>query len=336
MAPGGTSSMANPPLRISPIAVSQLTVGGFFQAALEPLGLALEAGRTGLERPILEPVLHRPGLALTGYYEFFAWRRPQVLGRAEAAYLRMLGPSEGLARWAALLQRDVPCVILCGRDEEPVGGDYLALADRLGIPVMVTQQETLEVFRLGSVLLHELTAPRVSIIGTLVDVDGVGVLLEGPPGIGKSETALGLMRRGHALIADDMTLLSVDAHGGVRGTSNDRFRGYMEIRGLGLLPVEQLFGIAAVKAECRLDLIVSLRRCETENDIDRVGSDVQTCDVLGQSIQRMTIPVAAGRDFVNVVETAAATFKLRRSGIDPSATLDKQMISHFLQVEQTK
>ena len=336
MAPGGASSMANPPLRISPIAVSQLTIGGFFQAALEPLGLALEAGRTGLERPILEPVLHRPGLALTGYYEFFAWRRPQVLGRAEAAYLRMLGPSEGLARWAALLQRDVPCVILCGRDEEPVGGDYLALADRLGIPVMVTQQETLEVFRLGSVLLHELTAPRVSIIGTLVDVDGVGVLLEGPPGIGKSETALGLMRRGHALIADDMTLLSVDAHGGVRGTSNDRFRGYMEIRGLGLLPVEQLFGIAAVKAECRLDLIVSLRRCETEDDIDRVGSDVQTCDVLGQSIQRMTIPVAAGRDFVNVVETAAATFKLRRSGIDPSATLDKQMISHFLQVEQTK
>ncbi|MGN0890114.1 MAG: HPr(Ser) kinase/phosphatase [Candidatus Spyradenecus sp.] len=328
--------MANPPLRINPITVLQLTVGGFFQAALESLGLEVVAGSSGLDRPILEPVLHRPGLALTGYYEFFAWRRPQVLGRAEAAYLRTLGSAEGVARWEALLKRDVPCVILCGRDDEAVGGDFLALADQMGIPILVTRQETLEVFRLGSVLLHELTAPRVSIIGTLVDVDGVGVLLEGPPGIGKSETALGLMRRGHALISDDMTLLSVDAHGGVRGTSKDRFRGYMEIRGLGLLPVEQLFGIAAVKSECRLDLIISLRRCETEDDIDRVGSDVQACEVLGQPIQRMTIPVAAGRDFVNVVETAAATFKLRRSGVDPSAILDKQMISHFLHVEQDK
>ena len=324
------------PLRINAIAVSQLTVGSFLQAAMESLGLEVCAGRKGLERPILEPVLHRPGLALTGYYEFFAWRRPQVLGRAEAAYLRMLGADEGLVRWRALLERDVPCVILCGRDGEPVGGDFLALADALGIPVLATRQETLTVFRLGSVLLHELTAPRVSIVGTLVDVDGVGVLLEGPPGIGKSETALGLMRRGHALIADDVTMLSVDAHGGLRGTSNDRLRGYMEIRGLGLLPVEPLFGIAAVKPECRLDLIISLRKCENEDDIDRVGSDVKTCDVLGQAIQRMTIPVAAGRDFVNVVETAAATFKLRRSGVDPSAMLDKQMINHFLNVEQEK
>lgn len=324
------------PLRISTIAVSQLTVGSFLQAGIESLELEVLAGRKGLERPIHEPVFHRPGLALTGFYDHFAWRRPQLLGRAESAYLRTLGANEGLARWEALLRRNVPCVIICGLTEDSIGGDCLALSDELEIPVLGTRQESLTMFQLGSLLLHELTAPRVSIVGTLVDVDGVGVLLEGPPGIGKSETALGLMRRGHALIADDVTMLSVDAHGGLRGTSNERLRGYMEIRGLGLLPVEPLFGIAAVKPECRLDLIISLRRCDNEDDIDRVGSDVKTCDVLGQQIQRMTIPVAAGRDFVNVVETAAATFKLRRSGVDPSAMLDKQMIAHFLNLEQEK
>ena len=326
---------STPPPLINTIAVSQLTVGSFFQSAIDSLGLEVLAGSAGLERPILEPVLHRPGLALTGFFDRFAWRRLQVFGHAEAAYLRTLGEAERWARWEALLQRDVPCIILCNVTEKPLGGDLLALSDRMGIPVLATNQETLEVFRLGALILHELTAPRASIVGTLVDVAGVGVLLEGPPGIGKSETALGLMRRGHALIADDVTMLSLDAHGGLRGTAKERFRGFMEIRGLGLLPVERLFGIAAVKKECRLDLIITLRHCENEDDIDRDGSEVTMCDVLGHAVQRMNIPVAAGRDFVNVVETAAATYKLRRSGEDPAAALDAQMVAFATQgVEQ--
>lgn len=322
------------PLLISTLTVSQLTVGSFFQAALEPLGMELLSGRQGLERPIHEPVLHRPGLALTGFYNHFAWRRPQVFGRAESAYFRTLDAPDRQMRWEAMLRRDVPCVILCGTDGCPFGGDLLALSDRYGIPVMATRRESLAVFRTGALLLHDLTAPRAMVHGTLVDVGGVGVMLEGPPGIGKSETALGLMRRGHALIADDITMLSLDAHGSLLGTPNTAMRGFMEIRGLGLIPVDTLFGIAAVKPETRLDLIVTLKRCDNEDDIDRIGSDVKTVEILGKAIQRITIPVAAGRDFVNVVETAAAIYKMRRSGTDPAAILDKQLLAHYQTVEK--
>ena len=321
------------PLTINTVPAASLTVGRFLHAAFEPLGLEVLAGKEGLGRIILEPVLHRPGLALTGFYEFFAWRQMQLFGRSELTYLRTLEMACRRARWEELLRRDVPCVILCAADKEPLDGDLLALADHMGVPVLATRQKSFAVFRVGSLLLHELTSPRATVHGTLVDVRGVGVLLVGPPGIGKSETALGLVRHGCALVADDVTRLWVDAHGALWGAAPEHLRGFMEIRGLGLLHVPTLFGISAVRPENRLELIVSLRRCGPEDDIDRVGSDVQTCEVLGKHVQRLVIPVAAGRDFVNVVETAAATYKMRCSGMDAAAVLDEQLVSHYQTLE---
>lgn len=322
------------PLTISTVPAASLTMGRFLHAALEPLGLELLAGKNGLRRVILEPVLHRPGLALTGFYEYFAWRQMQLFGRSEMTYLRTLDGDCRRARWQALLQHDVPCIILCTAEKESLDGELLAMADQMAVPVLATRQKSFAVFRVGSLLLHELTTPRATVHGSLVDVRGVGVLLEGPPGIGKSETALGLVRHGCALIADDITRLWVDAHGSLWGTAPDHMRGFMEIRGLGLLHIPTLFGISAVRPESRLELIVSLRRCGPDDDIDRVGSDVKTCEVLGHPVQRLLIPVAAGRDFVNVVETAAATYKMRSSGIDAAAILDEQLISHYQSVEQ--
>ncbi len=322
------------PLTLSQIRVSPLTVERFFEAAHEVLALEVLAGRTGMLRTIEEPVLHRPGLALTGFFEHFAWRRLQVLGHAEMSYLRTLGAEERLSRWLAMLQWNIPGIILCGSESSAIGGDLLAQADRLGVPVLLTARETRSVFSQGPLILHELSAPRASVHGTLVDVGGIGVLLEGPPGIGKSETALGLLRRGNALIADDITLLAINSHGSLTGTAPVHMRGFMEIRGLGLLHVPTLYGIAAVKPESRLDLIVSLRRCTNEDDIDRVGSDVRTSEILGVHVQHLIIPVAAGRDFVNVVETAAATFKMRNSGVDAAAVLDAQLLAHYQSVEK--
>ncbi len=328
--------MADAPrtLTVNKLPHASLTVRAFLLAAFEPLGLEPLAGKTGLDREIREPVLHRPGLALTGFYDHFAWRQMQLFGRSEIAYLRTLAPECRRARWEELLRRDVPCIILCAADKEPIDGELLAMADGAGVPVLATRQKSFAVFRVGSLLLHELTSPRASMHGTLVDVRGVGVLLEGPPGIGKSETALGLVRQGCALVADDVALLSLDAHGVLWGTAPNHLRGFMEIRGLGLLHVPTLFGISAVRPECRMDLIVSLRRCTTEEDVDRVGSDVQTCAVLGVPVPRLLIPVAAGRDFVNVVETAAATFKMRGSGVDAAAVLDEQVVNYYQTVEQ--
>ncbi len=320
-------------LTLSTISVPTLTVERFYRAAQERLDLELVAGHRGLEQPIAEPALHRPGLALTGFYEHFAYRRPQVFGRAETAYLQSLGDGR-LRSWETLLEHRVPCCIFCCIDDNnALGGNLLASADALGIPLLTTRRESLDVFRSGALLLHELTAPRAAVHGTFVDVDGVGVLLEGPPGIGKSETALGLIRRGHALIADDMTHLTLDTHGALRGAAPSQMRGFMEIRGLGLLSIPTLFGITAVRPEARLDLIITLRRSASEDGIDRDGTDVQMCEILGLPVRRLIIPVAAGRDFVNVVETAAATYKMRASGIDAAAILDAQVVAHNQSME---
>ena len=324
--------MADGTLTLSTRPVPKLTVERFVRAAQEVLGLEVFAGQSCLSRPVEEAVFHRPGLALTGFYEHFAYRRPQLFGKAETAYLQTLG-EERMPRWEALLSRNIPCALFCDIGDSPLGGDLLRRADAFGIPVLATRQPTRTVITQGSLIMHKLTAPRATVHGTLVDVGGIGVLLEGPSGIGKSETALGLLRRGYALISDDATELTLDAHGALTGSAPEQMRGYMEIRGLGLLNVQTLFGIAAVKPECRLDLIVTLRRCLSEEDVDREG-EVRSCEILGHAVQRMVIPVAAGRDFVNVVETAAATYKMRNSGIDAAAQLDAQIIAHNHYAEQ--
>jgi HPr kinase/phosphorylase len=161
------------PLTISTIAVSPLSVGSFFLSAREVLGLEVVAGEEGLNRPVEEPVLYRPGLALTGFYQHFAFRRLQVLGRAECAYLQTLPPDARKERWMALLKYNVPGIILCKSENDPLSGETLRLADEAGIPVLSSRREAQEVFRVGSLHLHELTAPRASVHGTLVDVGGI-------------------------------------------------------------------------------------------------------------------------------------------------------------------
>ncbi len=319
---------------LNTLSAPKLTVQRFFDVAQESLGLEFVAGKAGLNCEIEEAVMHRPGLALTGFFDFFANYRLQVFGRAETSYLLSLSPDVRQQRWTAIFQRKIPCAILCGGGNEPTCGEVMELAETYGVPLFVTRQKTLNVISKGSLLLHELTAPRASIHGTLVDVGGVGVLLTGAPGIGKSETALGLVRQGNALIADDMTQIHIDAHGELHGMANEHMRGFMEIRGLGLLHIPTLYGIAAVKPECQLDLIVSLKRCSNEDDIDRTGADVKAFTILGKKIQHLTVPVAAGRDFVNVVETAAAAFKMRKSGMDAAAILDKQVVAHNSQTQE--
>ncbi len=313
-----------------------LTVEAFLAATADALGLELVAGATGLSRVIVEPVIYRPGLALTGFLEHFAFRRPQLLGRVETAYLLTLSLEERLCRWEALLRMNVPCVILCHPDGTSLGGDLLQCADTLGVPVLTTRREALEVCSQGTLKLHELTAKAVSLHGTLMEVSGVGVLLMGRPGVGKSETALGLLRRGHALIADDQPCIALDTHGKLCGYALGCERGYIEIRGLGMLSVPHLFGALAVRDRCPLDIIVNLRLAYEGDDLDRVGLHKKTCEILGVDVPSYDIPVAAGRDFVNVVETAAAVHKMREAGVDFDALLDEQIIAHNQLVRQVK
>ena len=301
------------------------TLRAFVAEGAERLRMEVVVGGDGLEHEVLEPMCNRPGLALTGFYGFFAWRRIQVIGQAEQAYLDSLAPDVRLARVKALFDRGAYCLIFaCGIEVPAV---LAALAESAGVVVCRTELLTRIFFHQAAFVLEKLRAPKMRLYGTTVEVAGLGVMLEGAPGLGKSETALGLIKHGNALVADDLTCLRKDvAANRLFATASPATRNYMEIRGIGIIHVPSVFGVTAVRAEKELDLVVTLKSMkETEGELDRTGEERQTRTILGVEVPQITIPVAAGRDLVNLVETAAQQYKLLAAGHDAVKALDAQL-----------
>lgn len=301
------------------------TLRDFVEAGRERLRLDVVVGGDGLTHEVLEPMCNRPGLALTGFYGCFAWRRLQVIGRAEQAYLESLPSGESLARFKALFDRGAYCIIFANGREMPDGLTEVAAA--AGAVVMRTDLLTREFFHQSTFVLETLRAPTVRIYATTVEVAGLGVMIEGAPGLGKSETALGLVKRGNALVADDFTCIRRDvATNALFASAREATRNYMEIRGIGIINVPKVFGVTAVRGEKRLDLVVSLRRLEdVAGELDRSGQERLTRNILGVEVPQITIPVSAGRDLVNLIETAAQQYKLLASGYDAVKDLDERL-----------
>ena len=301
----------------------RITVADFFEAGRVPLQLDWEADpefAVGCE--ITEVALNRPGLALAGFLRYFANLRIQVLGLAEMTYLGSLPAAERTSRFRALGR--VPAVVMSRGRHAP--GYVRRLAEELRIPVMRTHLVTGHFMNAATVLLQNLTSPRIRVSGTMVEVNGVGVLLEGEPGIGKSEIALALIKRGHSLVADDTTVLTLDSTGVVHGGAVGITREHMEIRGLGIIHVPRLFGVASMRDAMRLDLIICMQKNGGgEDHIDRTGLDAATRNVLGVDIPLITVPVAAGRDLTNVVEVAALNQRLKQTGHDSAKELDDRL-----------
>ena len=301
------------------------TLRAFVAEGAERLRMEVVVGGNGLEHEVLEPMCNRPGLALTGFYGFFAWRRIQVIGQAEQAYLDSLAPDVRLARVKALFDRGAYCLIFaCGIEVPAV---LASLAESAGVVVCRTELLTRIFFHQAAFVLEKLRAPKMRLYGTTVEVAGLGVMLEGAPGLGKSETALGLIKHGNALVADDLTCLRKDvAANRLFATASPATRNYMEIRGIGIIHVPSVFGVTAVREEKELDLVVTLKSMkETEGELDRTGEERQTRTILGVEVPQITIPVAAGRDLVNLVETAAQQYKLLAAGHDAVKALDAQL-----------
>ena len=301
------------------------TLRAFVAEGAERLRMEVVVGGDGLEHEVLEPMCNRPGLALTGFYGFFAWRRIQVIGQAEQAYLDSLAPDVRLARVKALFDRGAYCLIFaCGIEVPAV---LASLAESAGVVVCRTELLTRIFFHQAAFVLEKLRAPKMRLYGTTVEVAGLGVMLEGAPGLGKSETALGLIKHGNALVADDLTCLRKDvAANRLFASASPATRNYMEIRGIGIIHVPSVFGVTAVRAEKELDLVVTLKSMkETEGELDRTGEERQTRTILGVEVPQITIPVAAGRDLVNLVETAAQQYKLLAAGHDAVKALDAQL-----------
>ncbi len=304
---------------------SDVSVAEFFDAGRERLCLKLMSGKSGLSRRVEELAINRPGLALTGFFRYFAHRRIQILGHAEMAYLHSLSEAERLRRLRQVFARHVPCIVLTRRYR--VFPELIALGQEFRTPILCTPLITKDFINAATLVLERLTLPQMNAQGTMVEILGVGVLIEGKAGVGKSETALALVKKGHSLIADDVTRLRLDSSGALIGSAIGVTRFHMEIRGMGIIHVPSLFGVASVRGEKRLDMVVSLVRPEGLVNDDRSGQQPRKREYFGVSVPCMALPVAPGRDISNLIEVAALDQKLKQLGHDAAKEMDEKLIA---------
>ncbi len=301
-----------------------VSVARFVEASGECMGLELLAGAAGLGHTIHEPTINRPGLGLTGFYRYFANRRIQVIGAAEHTYLQSLDEVERMVRLRAFFARKIPCVVVT-RGKRAFR-EFAVLAEEFGVPVFRTSLITKHFVNAATIIMENLRAPVLKVQGTMVEIMGIGVLIEGRSGVGKSDAALALIRTGHALVADDITVLRRDSGGSIIGSPVTLTKYHMEIRGLGIIHVPSLFGVSSVREQKKLDLVVTLCR-PGEEPADDLEGTIHNRDFMGTSVPQVYVVVEPGRDLANVIETAALNHKLRRLGHDAEKELDARLVA---------
>jgi HPr kinase/phosphorylase len=270
--------------------------------------------------------MNRPGLALAGFFSYFAPKRVQVLGNSELAYLRKLPGNMRLDRFRRMCDRDIPCIVVARGSA--LDANLLELANARSIPVFGTSQVTMNFLNAATIRLEHDFAPSVTLHGCMMDMRGVGVLIMGKSGSGKSETAIGLLERGASLVADDMVRVKYVA-GELVAASPDLSRGYMEIRGIGIVNVANLYGLASIRPDKRLDLVITLKPHADLNEVDRLGLQQKTYEILGQQVSHVEIPVAPGRDTARIVTIAALDQQLRRLGYNMADEFNQRLLDHM-------
>lgn len=292
--------------------VVQVSVGDFYAKHAGDLQLRLVAGAEGMGRMITEGSVNRMGLALTGFYKYFAHRRVQIIGMSEVAYLQSLAAPLKRKRMGEIFDLNIPCVIISRDIRTP--RFLLEVAEAHGVPIFVSPIKTMRLVNQVTICLEDDFAPTTSEHGSMVDIQGVGVMIRGESGIGKSECVLGLIERGYSLVADDITKFKLIEGREVVGESADLTRHYMEVRGLGILNVASIFGASSIRFSKKLDLVVTLQEWDKSDDIDRTGLDQRFYEVLQIQIPHVIIPVRPGRDLAGLVEVAALDQKLKSMG----------------------
>ena len=302
-----------------------VTVERFYTGHVSELELRLLAGASGLKRPIREPTVNRPGLALAGFTKYFAGKRVQALGAAEVTYLKSLRKEERHERYELLFGHKMPCVVF-SRNLKP-DRDFLRAAEKADVPIFQSPLITMKFINVATLALEAMFAPKGTDIGSMVDILGVGVIVRGESGIGKSECVLALIERGYSLVSDDITKVTLVDGREVVGTSAELTRNHMEVRGIGIINVAAMFGIKCIRNEKRVDLVVTLKSWEDVPDVDRLGIDEEYTEILGIKIPHIIIPVRPGRDLARLVEVAAFQTKLKLSGYNPGKDLNDRLLA---------
>lgn len=287
------------------------------------LHMRLVAGASGLEKEIRDGDFNRPGLTLAGFYDFFAYDRIQIFGLGECAYLSQLGETDKKRVLETFFSYDVLCCIFT-HDNEP-DSIFVEFAEKKGVPVFVTSRDTTKFITSVVYLLNEAFAPTKTIHGTFVDVYGIGVLLIGRSGVGKSECALELIERGHRFIADDLVEIKRVDETILMGSGAPVLKHHMEIRGLGIINVKDIFGIRSVRDRKRVELVVIMEEWDQNKEYDRLGLEELTYSILDLDVSSIMVPVRPGRNIPIIVETAALNQRLKKQGIFTARELDRSI-----------
>lgn len=313
--------------------MEQLRVNEFFENRRERLLLSAATGKMGLDRLILKRGVSRPGMALTGFTKTFNHSCIQVCGSAEIAYIRSATTEGARENIRIVLGMDIPCIIVS--NDASIPRLLRTLAKNAGIPLFRSKLETSRLVYGLERFLNERFAPRTVLHGSLVDVHGVGLLLTGKSGIGKSEIALELLERGHRLVADDVVTVSMRDEGQLTGSGSELLKHYLELRGIGIVDIRSIFGLRAVRQEKRLEVEVCLEKWDSTQSYERLGMETSTTTHLGVEIPKMILPVFPGKSIAVIMEVIALNYILFESyGYRPADQLNERLIN--LMRKQTK
>ena len=287
------------------------------------LNLTVLSPSTKTEWDIRSTDLNRPGMQFCGFYEYFAFERPQVIGKVEMTYLENLEPEVRRERLQKYFSYDLPCVIICRGMQAP--HELLEEAAARDIAVYQTEMVTTRFTFTAINYLNRCLAPRVTRHGVLVDVYGVGVLITGESGVGKSEAALELVKRGHQLVADDVVDICKVSDNRLVGECPEMVRHFMEIRGIGIIDIRTMYGVSAVAQSRSIDLVMNMEQWVSGKAYDRLGLHEEYTTILGVKVPSQTLPVRPGRNIAIIIEVAARNLSLRRMGYSAAKELDRRM-----------
>jgi HPr kinase/phosphorylase len=306
-------------------AIHGITVAHFFETYRAKLKMELVTGSAGLHRLIHEGSINRPALALTGFFKYFANKRVQVLGAAEMTFLKTLPQDKQVDILRQMAKRGIPCMVLT-RNYHP-SKPMLMVAREMKLPIIRTPMITMNWINLATLAIDNEFAPAGTEHATTLDIKGVGVMLRGESGVGKSECALALIERGHSLVADDLTVIRLVDERELMASSRPLNRGYMECRGIGIINVAEMFGVKCVRLEKRIDMVVSLREWTPEVMEERTGLEENFYEILGMKMPHIELFVRPGRDIARLVEVAALTQALKKMGHDPARDFNDRLIA---------
>jgi HPr kinase/phosphorylase len=300
-----------------------ITVGFLVESNKKRLRLTTLTGTIGFNKEIKDKNVHRPGLALAGYVQLFRYDRVQIFGNTEMRYLEQLSAKQREHALRTIFQFDVPIVIVTNNN--PVDELFVEIAKERNIPILQSPLETTKFIYFIGDFLDDQFSPQTVVHGSFVDVYGVGLLLVGRSGIGKSEIALDLVERGHRLVSDDVVMITRKGEGILMGSGTDLVKHFMEIRGLGLIDVRSMFGIRAIRFQKRVELVIELMEWKPDQEYTRTGLDDDGTTILDVQIPSVELPIFPGKNVTVICEVIALNYLLKHYGYDAAKEFTKRL-----------